>query len=434
MVKKRLLIWGDAPVVKTGFGVVARNLFKELHNTYEVAILGINYFGMQQYDTSKYFIFPVERSDMLGLERFPIVLNNFRPDIVLLFQDIFNIDFALPIIKKYNDKLPIVAYFPIDGSPVNKAWENVLELPTKLITYTQWGVDQILDVFPNFKGKGISHLYHGVDQNVFRPLNAAARKRFKQDRGWDNKFVVFSNNRFQPRKMVTLSVMAHALFTKGYKECKCGHLYLRSKSRCPLNGCGPESIIAEIDGHDDALMYVHANTEERMMGPGRSNLLQAHLINVGFENEDVNKTIALFGGNVYANPLPEEELNILYNVADINVSTALGEGVGLSLIEALAAGTTSIAPKHSSIPEMLGDTGHIIPNKTLINIALDNGHLRPVVDLKFYLEALEIEYQKWIANGRRKVFNQAAVDRVNDLFQWKDKRELLEGWIAGCLK
>jgi len=181
-------------------------------------------------------------------------------------------------------------------------------------------------------------------------------------------------------------------------------------------------------------MYVHANTEERMMGPGRSNLLQAHLINVGFENEDVNKTIALFGGNVYANPLPEEELNILYNVADINVSTALGEGVGLSLIEALAAGTTSIAPKHSSIPEMLGDTGHIIPNKTLINIALDNGHLRPVVDLKFYLEALEIEYQKWIANGRRKVFNQAAVDRVNDLFQWKDKRELLEGWIAGCLK
>jgi glycosyltransferase involved in cell wall biosynthesis len=432
VVKKKILIWGDAPVVKTGFGIVANNLFSELYKNYEVFILGINYFGLQQYDTSKYFIYPIDRTDMLGLDRMGIALNNCKPDVVLLFQDVFNIDFAVPIVREWNPKIPVLAYFPIDGSPVNMAWKGVFDLPDKLITYTQWGIDRILDTFPEYKDKNIQYLYHGVDQDKFRPMNAAARKKFKEEKGWDNKFVIFSNNRFQPRKMVPLVIRGHALFSKGYKECSCGNLYLRTKNRCDLNGCGPDKIIAEVAGHDDALLYIHANAEERMMGPGKSNLLQAHILNAGFQNEDLNRTLAMFGGNIYANPLPEEELNVLYNVVDVNVSTALGEGVGLSLIEALATGTTSIAPNHSSIPEMLGNTGHIVNNRMLINIALDNGHMRPVVDMKFYLEALEIEYQKWIANGRRKVFNQAAVDRVNTLFQWSDKREKLLGWIREC--
>jgi glycosyltransferase involved in cell wall biosynthesis len=400
----------------------------DLYKDFDVAILGINNFGLQRYDTSKYFIYSVDRTDMLGLERMNIVLKEFNPDIILLFQDVFNIDFVLPIIKKWNSKIPVITYFPIDGRPVNRAWEQAFKTPDKLITYTKWGVEGILETFPNL-GKPIEYLYHGVDTTVFNVLPAGARQKLKEERGWDNRFVLVSVNRFQPRKMLMLAFRAHALFTKGYKVCKCGNVYLSSKRRCDMNNCGPEDILETHEGRNDALLYIHANTEERMMGPGRANLLQSHLMNAGFVDADVNKSVGVFGGNIYNQPYSDPEMNILYNISDVNVSTTLGEGVGLSLIEAAATGTVSIAPNHSSIPEMLGDTGHIIPNQAMINIALDNGHIRPVISIKHYIEAVEIEYQKWIANGRKKIISQAAIDRVHTLFRWEDKCELMRGWL-----
>ena len=429
MQKKRLLIWSDTPTAKTGFGVVAKNLFDDLHNHFDVAILGINYFGLQRYDASKYFIYAVDRQDMLGLERMPIVLKEFNPEIILLFQDVFNIDFALPGIRKWNPNVPIIAYFPIDGRPVNKAWETVFKSPNKLITYTKWGIEGILASFPEAKDKDIQYLYHGVDQSIFKLIPTGIRKRLKEERVWDNKFIVVSVNRFHPRKVLSLAFRAHALFTKGYKVCKCGNAYLSSLERSDLTNFGTGDVVSSHEGRADSLLYVHANTEERMMGPGRANMLQAHLLNAGFEDKDVNKTVAVFGGNIYGTPFTDEEMHILYNISDVNISTTLGEGVGLSLIEAAATGTTSIAPKNSAIPEMLGDTGHQIPNQAFVNIALDNGHFRPVVSIKDYLLAMEIEYQKWVANGRKKVINQAAIDRVNELFQWQDKREKMLRWL-----
>lgn len=432
--KKKLLIWCDSPTVPTGFGNVAKNLFSDLYKNYDVAILGINEFGLRRYDASKYHIYPTDRADMLGLGRFPLVLKDFQPDIILLFQDIFNIDYAYPIIEKWNKDVPVLFYFPIDGTPVNQAWKGVLGKANKLITYTNWGVNAIRKAHPELKDIAIEHLYHGVDNANFFLLPSAVRKKFKEERGWDNKFLILSVNRFQPRKMLPLALRGHALFTKGYKECSCGNVYLATEERCDLNDCGPESIVSQMPGHLDAFLYVHANAQERMMGPGKANTLQAHLLNVGFVSADVNNTITAFGGNLYENPLPESQINILYNIADVNISTTLGEGVGLSLIEASATGTTSIAPKNSAVPEMLGDTGHMVPNITHINIAMDNGHLRPVIAMKPYLAALETEYQKWVANGRKKVVNTAAIERAKTLFNWDPIRTQMEGWITSCIK
>lgn len=427
--KKKLLIWSDSPTVKTGFGIVAENLFRDLHEHFDVAILGINYYGIHRYDTSKYFIYSVDLQDMLGIERMKKVLPDFNPDIVLLFQDIFNIDFLLPTIKQFNDKIPVIAYFPIDGTPVSRTWGNTMLQLNKLITYTQWGVDSIKDSIPELKDTLIEYLYHGVNQSIYFPLPEAAITQLKISKGWENKFIAVSNNRFQPRKHLAGALRAWALFSKGYKVCKCGNTYLASRTKCDLNGCPPSDVIEEHAGHDDVFMYMHCNTQERMMGPGRANTLQAHMLNAGFENTDINKIITAFAGNVYANPVSDEEMNMLYNVADVNISTTLGEGVGLSLVESAAAGTTSIAPKNSAIPEMLGDSGHIIPNTCHVNIAMDNGHLRPLVNTKLFVEALETEYQKWLTNGKKKIVNQTALDRVNTLFQWDDKREKLLGWL-----
>lgn len=429
MTKQKLFIWCDGPTLPTGFGLVARNLFRDLHQHYDVSILGINFFGTERYDQSKYFIYPVDEKDILGLQRFARVLKDAKPDKIMLFQDIFNIQHVLPIIKAGFPKVPILAYFPIDADTVNPYWRPGFDTPNKLITYTQYAVDMIHQSMPHLKEKNIEYLYHGVDTQTFKKLSSDARKQFKKERGWEDKFVIFSNNRFQPRKNFGSLVRALSLFIKGYKTCSCGNMYSISKERCDLNGCGPDEVIMEKMGRSDVFAYIHANVIESTMGPGASHSLGAVLQNAGFTNEDVAKYIGMFNRKVYDAPYTDAEMNLLYNAADVNISTTLGEGVGLSLIEAAATGTTSIAPNNTAIPEMLGDTGHIIKNVAHHMIARDNANVRPIVDVPGVVTALEVEYSKWKANNKKKVINEKAIERVNQLFLWDDKREKLLKWL-----
>ena len=67
--KQSLLIWGDAPCVPTGFGEVANNLFCELHKEYQVDIVGINYWGLQKYDTNLWYIYPVQEYHKMVLPK-----------------------------------------------------------------------------------------------------------------------------------------------------------------------------------------------------------------------------------------------------------------------------------------------------------------------------------------------------------------------------
>ena len=97
----------------------------------------------------------------------------------------------------------------------------------------------------------------------------------------------------------------------------------------------------------------------------------------------------------------------------------------MSLIEAQSVGTTCIAPKNSAIPEVLHESNRLVKNKSLIEIALDNGHKRPIFDVADMVDALFDEYKKWEDNGRKKVTNEAAMEHVSGKFMWDDKREQL---------
>ena len=73
------------------------------------------------------------------------------------------------------------------------------------------------------------------------------------------------------------------------------------------------------------------------------------------------------------------------------------------------------------------ETGHLIPNTTVMNQAMDNAHLRPIPDCFLMAEALEEEYQRWKekANGVVEI-RQECIDNIGTNFQWDDKRALLE--------
>jgi glycosyltransferase involved in cell wall biosynthesis len=433
----KILAWCDTPTVPTGFGIVVKNLFRDLHIKYDLEILGINYHGDTRYDTSKWFIYPASQyPDVLGFKKMEKVIPAVKPDVLILFQDIFHINEAWEKIKKLAPKAKIIIYFPIDGTPVNITWKTPIKEADAVITYTNFAKQAILETFPDISPESIYTLDHGVDTEVFKPLTEKEIRAIQTELGWEDKFVILNVNRFQPRKLIPMTLRATALFTKGYKKCKCGNWYWSGRQKCDLNGCGPEDILEIVPGRKDALLYLHMFPFEPGMGPGHGNSLQAHAYNAGYRNEDLsgrNQTLQINSEDIYQRPAPENVINNVYNASCVNISTTVGEGFGFSLIESAASGTISIAPKQSAIPEVLGQHGHLIENIAHFNMAMDNGHVRPLVDVRRVIEALEIEYQAWVANGKKPVKSKAAVERVLKDFNWQDRRQFLENVIEEVL-
>ena len=421
--KPKLLAWCDF-LVPTGFGTVSKNLFEGLSEHFDVSVLGINYHGDKRYDTDKYFVYSVSRDDLLGAQRLPKIIKDVDPDVLFLFQDIFHIsDMLNDLSKIVSDKCKIVTYFPVDGEPFSLGWGNVFDKSDAVITYTDWAIKVIKDRFPKLEIP-ISKLYHGVNFDDFYPLPKSKVKAIRKKYNWEDKFVVVNINRFQPRKYVVGSARAFSMFAKGYKMCKkCEHRMPIDRNRCEL--CMHENLELQGKAKDNVFLWLHMMPREPSMGPSRANLLQNHLLNVGFSDKDVGTILGVNARNIYGGDVGVDEVNELYNAANINISSTLGEGCGLSLIEAQAAGTPSIAPINSAIPEMLGDTGWLVANHGVTNQAMDNAHLRPVVDCGAMMDALEEAYQMWIDQGKGKTADKDCLERVKKVFKWDDKREHL---------
>ena len=60
---------------------------------------------------------------------------------------------------------------------------------------------------------------------------------------------------------------------------------------------------------------------------------------------------------------------MLYNAADLYVSPTMAEGFGLCLAEALACGTPVVATDYSSVTEVVGPGGVLIPPRDFITNA-----------------------------------------------------------------
>jgi glycosyltransferase involved in cell wall biosynthesis len=96
---------------------------------------------------------------------------------------------------------------------------------------------------------------------------------------------------------------------------------------------------------------------------------------------------------------PVQVVNDLYNCADVCVSAALGEGWGLSSVEAMATKTPCIFPDNTSLTEIFADGRGLLcrsgdTSNMKIVLPMDNEVIRPRTNINDMVKYLTRLYEK----------------------------------------
>lgn len=366
---KRVLFLADFACA-TGFAQVAHNIVSQIAKTqnYQIDVVGINYMGLPNewqnvFPTIR--IFPariISNGDLFGRSGFINLLSSGAYDLAFTLQDTFNIEpIAEEIIKLRNNLIANgkkafkwIFYYPIDSTPMENWITKSVALADFPVAYTQYGFNETVKIAPQLSTK-MHIIPHGTDINVF---NKVEDKKVLEDFRHeyfvgkaDGKFLVTNVNRNQPRKDVARTMQIFKYF----------------KQQCP-----------------DAVLYLHMKVDD-----------------VAYNLDEVARNYGLAPDLDYIVPKNFNEhegvsmgiLNGIYNCSQVIMTTTLGEGWGLAITEAMAAGTPVIAPNHTSITEILADNrGTLVTaGKRLgdwIVIGADNARERPLVDVGEYVDKL----------------------------------------------
>lgn len=303
---KRLLWIGDA-CCHTGFATVSRNVLGNLCETWDVHVLGINHHGDPH--NLPYPVYPAMRDgDPYGVNRFYEILAVVRPDIIVVNHDTWNVARFLTA----DVSIPIVGYMPIDGPHIRRDICTLLNRLSCAIWYTEYGRDEAIRC--GYLGRH-EIIPHGIDLGRYKPF----------DKEWAREVLGFpiptdatlignvNANRFRKRLDITMDVFA------------------RIRAQWPKE-------------KDEPFFYVHSQP------------------NNGYDGWDLNELIAFYGlsGRVLIpqgvnsfEGFPEEKMPWIYSSLDVQISTTMGEGWGLTTMEGIACGTMQVVPDFAALPEWL---------------------------------------------------------------------------------
>ena len=204
----------------------------------------------------------------------------------------------------------------------------------------------------------ITVVYCGVDPQ-FQPLAAATVAEFRAGKGLPPRFMLYLGT-LEPRKNVAQVVRAFA--------------QLPAANR-------PRLVIAGAQGWGYADVYAAA----KQSGAG--------------------------GDIIFAGYVPQEELPLWYNAAELFVYPSHYEGFGMPVAEAMACGTPAITSNVSSLPEVAGDAAlTVAPTDTpalrdAMEQALTDGPLRARMKERGLVQAARFTWPQ-VARQTARVYSQ----------------------------
>lgn len=362
--KIRLVFYGDAPSVATGFGKVSSNILPNLYASgdYEIYCFGVNYMGVPHpYPFQIYPMLPNPQGDPYGREKICQILPQMDFDIVFFLQDSFILRDVIPRVvqemRSKGKKFRSVVYFPIDGEPWSE-WVEAMYAADVSITYTNWARKQCINKYPEIANK-LRVIPHGISLKEFFPHPPEKRKQLRKlfFGPHADKFIVINVNRNQQRKDLPRTLLA---FREFKKECPNSVYYLH----CAVKDVGWD------------LERVVKNMNMRL-------------------DEDV-----LFPRNFNVNTgVPVSVVNDLYNCADVCISATLGGGWELSSVESGATKVPCIFPDNTALTEIFADGRGFLcrsgdgPNFKVV-LPMDNEIVRPLMNITDMVKYLKRLYEK----------------------------------------
>jgi glycosyltransferase involved in cell wall biosynthesis len=393
--KVKVLAWSDSPVSGTGFGTVSKHVLGAIHatGTYEIHHLAINFKGD--------FVDPREvpwqmqpasvedPKDLQGVKRFLKMISQTDYDIVWVLNDIYvtrSLVQPLATLKKRlaEQKRPwpiFIYYYPVDCK-VQVDSGAFLDFCDINVCYTNHGRELTLQAYPHLTN--LRQMPHGVDTKAFYPATSDEILRWRQDlfRIDPETTLVVNVNRNSTRKQIPYSMAA-------FKEFKKRH----PKSR----------------------MYIHAATIDQ--GGDLSRAIE----DLGM---DIRTDIILPTNYSPAHPLKVSVLNQIYNCADLFLTTHLGEGWGLTISEAMAAGTPVVSPNNTCMPEHFGSNSERGYMYSCTDTCwIDNSGFRPKGNIPDIVEQMELAISQGPKSTNPKV--QLARDWAME-HEWA---KILPGWV-----
>lgn len=379
---RKLIVFADSPTLQTGFARVTRNLLPRWHQSGyfdDIWVWGIGYRGFPQDE------FPFLATRLCPAASYENLIWWEQENLIRFLKQLVREDIGythcwmmhdpvnfMPLADALRDVrnkhgIHLSLYFPADA-PMMAEWTRMLSAVDTAVAYCPYGQAQAAEAYRQHKvmegmagdlaalraerfRKTLKHLPHGVDTVTYFPLpeerRMACREKHFAGQLAPDEFLITVVNMHQKRKGIYQALDTFR-WLRQTPEGRRAKLYLHMPERNVEEGTDLPILARELGLPLDAVYYGEK----------------------------------FFHGN-YAK-LEESALNEIYNMADLVLTTTHGEGWGLTVTEALAAGRPVAAPFITSLGDILShETAVELPvfDGCHVQIA-DHNRPRPLVDAR----------------------------------------------------
>jgi len=245
------------------------------------------------------------------------LLKDEKPDAIMLITDPRMFEWLFAMENEIRKQCPIIYLNIWDDLPspiYNKSFYESCDLLMAISKQTKFINELVLE--EKSKNKIITYIPHGINNEMFKPLPneeiIQARKKILGDKEID--FVLFFNSRNIRRKQLPDAMLAWKYF---------------------IDSLPKEKV-------DKCKFIIHTDTIVSENGTDLEAIRKAFFMDSM--------------GSIYfsTSKLSPQDLNILYNIADAQILLSSNEGWGLSLTEAILAGTPIIANVTGGMQDQMG--------------------------------------------------------------------------------
>ena len=342
----KVALFSNGPDLPTGYAKVIREIGVRLNQDerFKVVFYNENYMGL---DTEFLGIpvkplYPITRNVTDIAQKFVNTIQEDRPDVVIFLEDSFTLkNMGFKNIIKTPCKR--IFYIPLDGEWLPTTGIDICRSMDKLVSMANFTQQELAK-----DGFDSTVIWHGVDLELFQPVNEQKQKELKKKYGFNkNDFVLYNYGRNSMRKN------NQSLIDSSFA-------YLKD---APKN-------------HKVFLHIMNKDSEDSNL----SDFVNRHMV-YKYGKELIESNRLCFSNFEKDRPATDQEMAEMIQLSDLIISTSSGEGFGLIMAEGMACAKPIVHTNYTTPEELLLDTskgiglrGWAIPYSTKITSSFNTTH------------------------------------------------------------